>query len=129
MKIIILDDSLTIRMTIEAYLEDLDVTEDEMFKFENGHDALAFIKENGADMVFSDINMPLMNGYEFAGSVLSETPSLKKSFFAISGEENRESYKKMKNIGVHQFIKKPIKVEHFRHFVLPEILKIRARSI
>lgn len=129
MKIIILDDSLTIRMTIEAFLEDLGVFDNEIFSYADGHEALAFIKNNGADIVFSDINMPQMSGYEFAESLFKEKPELKKSFFAISGEESRESYQKMKSLGVVHFIKKPIKVEHFRHFIGPEILKVRSKLV
>lgn len=41
MKIIILDDSFTVRMIIESFLEDLGVREDEIHSFENGFDALS----------------------------------------------------------------------------------------
>ena len=123
MKIVVLDDSMTIRMLIESYLEDLGVGEDEIFLYENGYEALDFIKRNGADIIFSDINMPYMSGFEFAELVFKVVPELKNSFFAISGDENRDSFTKMKKSGVHRFLKKPINDTHFRHFVLPEILK------
>jgi len=126
MKIVILDDSPTIRMIIESHLEDLGVRDDEMFSFENGFDALEFIEKNGADLVFSDINMPKMSGYEFAYMLFIENPHLKNSIFGISGDENKESYKKMKQIGVRRFLKKPINAEHFKHFIKPEIQKRRA---
>ena len=106
MKIIILDDSLTVRMIIESFLEDLGVQDDEILPFENGFDALKYIEKNGADIVFSDINMPKMDGYEFACSLFKVRKDLQKSFFAISGDESRESYRKMKNLGVHRFLKK-----------------------
>ena len=117
MKIIILDDSFTVRMIIESFLEDLGVHEDEIHAFENGFDALKYIEENGADIVFSDIHMPKMNGYEFASSLFRMNKELQKTFFAISGDETRESYRKMKKLGVHRFLKKPIDSEHFNHFV------------
>lgn len=125
MKIIVLDDSLTVRMIIESFLEDLGVEDNEVFSFENGIDALSFIKEKGADVVFSDINMPKMNGYDFALELFKSRPDLQKTFFAISGDENRESYMKMKENGVYRFLKKPINNEHFNHFVEPEILKCK----
>ena len=123
MKIVVLDDSLTVRMIIESFLEDLDVKEDNIFSFDDGYKALEFIKKNGADIVFSDINMPKMSGYDFASSLFKINPELRKSFFAISGDESRESYLKMKENGAHRFLKKPINIEHFNHFVQPEILK------
>ena len=128
MKIVILDDSLTIRMIIESFLEEFDIKDNEVFSFENGYEALDFIKINGADIVFSDINMPYMDGFEFAALVFKVIPDLKNSFFAISGDENRESYLKMKKNGVHRFLKKPINATHFKHFILPEIMKIRFRE-
>ena len=125
MKIVILDDSLTVRMIIESFLEDFGVEDDEIFSYENGYDAVEFIKQNGADIVFSDINMPKMDGYEFAKLVFEYNPDLKSSFFAISGDESPESYLSMKKIGVQRFLKKPINDTHFKHFVLPEIQKRR----
>ena len=81
MKIIVLDDSMTIRMIIKSFLEDLGVKDDEVFLFENGYEALDFIKLNGADIVLSDINMPYMDGCEFASLVFKVIPDLKSSFF------------------------------------------------
>ena len=126
MKIIILDDSFTVRMIIESFLEDLGVDDDEIHSFENGFDALAHIEKEGADIVFSDIHMPKMSGYEFAFSLFKFRKDLQNSFFAISGDETRQSYREMKKNGVHRFLKKPIDGEHFNHFVVPEINKIRA---
>ena len=126
MKIIILDDSFTVRMIIESFLEDLGVSDEEIVSLENGFDALEYIQRNGADIVFSDINMPKMDGYEFASSLFKIRKDLQNSFFAISGDETRESYRKMKKIGVHRFLKKPIESDHFNHFLIPEINKRRA---
>jgi len=128
MKIIILDDSITIRMIIESFLEELGVDEDNIYSFAEGSKAMEFIQTNGADIVFSDINMPDMSGFEFAELVFKIAPKLQRTFFAISGSENREAYQKMKSIGVHHFMKKPIKLGYFKHFVLPEILRIRSQS-
>ena len=127
MKIVILDDSLTIRMIIESLLDELGVKDDKIFSFASGVDAIEFIKSNGADIIFSDINMPEMDGYEFAEKVFEILPKLKSSFFAVSGDETRESFLKMKKSGVNRFIKKPISVDYFRHFVLPEILKLKLK--
>ena len=128
MKIIILDDSFTVRMIIESFLEDLGVEEDEIHGFEDGFSALKFIEENGADIVFSDINMPKMDGYEFAFALFQRRKDLQNAFFAISGDENKESYKKMKKVGVHRFLKKPINSEHFNHFLERLIYKTKAKE-
>ncbi|MDF1875120.1 response regulator [Sulfurimonas sp. SAG-AH-194-I05] len=125
MNIIVLDDSFTVRMIIESFLEDLGVHDDEIHSFENALHALEYIEKNGADLIFSDIHMPEMDGYEFATALFKKRKDLQKVFFAISGDETRESYKKMKEIGVHRFLRKPIDSIHFNHFVQQEIEKYR----
>jgi CheY-like chemotaxis protein len=126
MKIVILDDSLTIRMTVEALLEDLGVKEEEIYSFDDGQEALKFILNCGADIIFSDINMPKMTGCVFAQKLFEQCADLKKSFFVMSGEESNEQYTKMRSIGAKRFIKKPIDSEYFNHFIAPEIQKRRA---
>ena len=128
MQIIILDDSSTIRIIIESFLKEYGVKDNEISSFKNGYEALDFIKLNGADIIFSDINMPYMNGFEFAELVFKVLPDLKNSFFAISGDENRESYNKMIKNGVHRFLNKPINNTLFNNFILPEILQIRFKE-
>jgi len=123
MKIVILDDSLTIRMIIEAYLEDIGVEEDYIFSFGKGVEALDFIKENGADIIFTDIEMPGMNGYEFVKNILEINPLFVNSLFVVSGNDDKKAIRKMKLIGAHRFIKKPIEISYFNHFIIPEIKK------
>lgn len=126
MNIVILDDSFTVRMIIESLLEDLGIREDEVHGFDNGFDALKYIEKNGVDIIFSDVNMPKMDGYEFAFKLFKMQEGIQNSFFVISGDETRESYRRMKQLGVHRFLRKPIDSEHFNHFLLQEINKRRA---
>ncbi|MDA7817416.1 response regulator [Sulfurimonas sp.] len=128
MNIIIVDDSKTIRMILESHLEDLGVADDNIYSFESGFDALKFIYQNGADLVFTDINMPILDGYEFVQMLYIRFPHLKNAMFAISGDETKESYIKMREFGVRRFLKKPINVEHFIHFIKPEIEKIHRNN-
>lgn len=126
MKIIILDDSKTMRTIIRAYLLKIGVNSDEIFPFENGYEALDFIKTDGADIIFSDVQMPYMDGYDFAYLVFKILPTLQNSFFAISGESNSDSFEKMNKVGVHYFLKRPIDLEYFKSYILPKVLACRA---
>jgi len=125
MKIIILNNSSDMQETIVSFLKKFKIANNEIFTFDNGFEALDFIKRNGADIVFSDIEMPYMEGFEFAEIVLKLHPKLKNSFFAISSDENYDSYKKMEKNGVHRFLKKPIDYRIFEDFMMPEILRVR----
>ena len=128
MKIIILDDSLTVQMILESFLEDLGVQENELFTFDDGHDALKFIEERGADLIFSDVNMPKMSGSTFVKKILEIRPDLVSALFVISADNEKKDLHKMKKVGARRFIKKPIESKTFTHFIFPEIVKLRARE-
>ena len=123
----VLDDSKTVLLTMRVLLEDLGVKEEEILLFEDGYKAIAYIEENGADIIFSDINMPGMNGYEFVERLLELSSRFVSVLFVVSGDDTGQSVAQMKKIGGKRFIRKPISSKHFNHFVLPEINKIKMR--
>lgn len=127
MKIVVLDDSTTVLLTMRVLLEDLGIESDEIFTFEDGYKALSFIEKNGADIIFSDINMPGMNGFEFVEKLLEVSAKFVSVLFVVSGDDTGHSIGQMKKVGGKRFIRKPINSKHFNHFVLPEINKIRIR--
>ena len=125
MKIIILSNVPKTQKKIVDFLHEFKIEDNEISSFENGYEALDYIKRHGVDIVFSDIEMPYMDGFEFAEMVLKVYPDLKGSFFAISGNESRESYQKMEKTGVHRFLQRPIEYRVFKDFIIPEVLRIR----
>jgi CheY-like chemotaxis protein len=125
---VVLDDSLVIRLTIEAFLEDLGVEEDDIHSFDDGMKALEFIKQNNDVLIFSDINMPKMSGIKFTDELLKMGNEYIPSLFIVSGEESLQGLKDIKDVGAKRFIKKPIDKRQFTHFVKPEIDK-RYKSI
>jgi DNA-binding response OmpR family regulator len=68
-KVLIADDEPHIRLLLEQTLEDLEDEGLEIFTAENGTEALDSIKENKPDMVFLDVMMPKMNGFEVCSEV------------------------------------------------------------
>jgi DNA-binding response OmpR family regulator len=68
-KVLIADDEPHIRLLLEQTLEDLEDEGLEIFTAENGAEALDSIKKNKPDMVFLDVMMPKMNGFEVCSEV------------------------------------------------------------
>ncbi|MCK9388716.1 MAG: response regulator, partial [Sulfuritalea sp.] len=62
-KIAIVDDEVHIRSLLEQTLEDLE-GEPEILLAVNGAEGLALIERERPQLVFLDVMMPLMNGYE-----------------------------------------------------------------
>ena len=63
-KILIVDDEAYIRLLIEQTLEDLDENLVELIQAENGQDALSLVKQERPRLVFLDLMMPQMNGFD-----------------------------------------------------------------
>jgi DNA-binding response OmpR family regulator len=68
-KVLIADDEPHIRLLLEQTLEDIEDEGLEIFVAENGAEALDAIKENKPDIVFLDVMMPKMNGFEVCAEV------------------------------------------------------------
>ena len=71
-KIVIADDEAHIRQLLEQTLEDLEDEGVEIFTASNGAEALDLIKEEKPDLVFLDVMMPKMSGFEVCHAVKRE---------------------------------------------------------
>ncbi len=127
MNIVVLDDSKTVLLTIHALLEELGVADECISLFSNGYKALAYIEEHGADIIFSDINMPDMDGFEFVGRLFELSQRFVSVLFIVSADEHCGDITHMKNIGAKRFLRKPINPKHFNHFVAHEVARVSNR--
>ena len=75
MKLLIVDDSMMMRDTIERYLEDYDLTI--IGTASNGAEALKIIESDKPDVVTLDITMPEMDGLECLENIMKINPETK----------------------------------------------------
>jgi two-component system, OmpR family, alkaline phosphatase synthesis response regulator PhoP len=71
-KILVVDDEAHIRLLIEQTLEELEDQGVEILTAENGIDALELIKSEKPKLVFLDVMMPKMNGFDVCRTVKHE---------------------------------------------------------
>lgn len=72
-KILIVDDEVHIKMLLEQTLEELeDDFGVELYTASDGEEGLELIRSHRPDLVFLDIMMPRMNGYEVCRTVQGE---------------------------------------------------------
>jgi two-component system, OmpR family, alkaline phosphatase synthesis response regulator PhoP len=71
-KVLIADDEVHIRTLIEQTLEDLEDEGVELLTANNGADALAMVKEEQPNLVFLDVMMPKMNGFDVCNAIKHE---------------------------------------------------------
>lgn len=73
---------------------------------ENGQEALELIRQGKADVMFLDLNMPVMDGYETMRHIKDE--DLPTMVIVVSGDVQPEARERMMAMGALDFIRKPI---------------------
>ena len=106
-KVLIADDEPHLRLLLEQTLEDLEDEGLEIFIAENGAEALESIKENKPDMVFLDVMMPKMNGFEVCSEVKNnlKIPDIYIVLLTAKGQE-MDKLKGMES-GADMYMTKP----------------------
>ncbi len=107
-RIILADDSCTARMFIRQCLEIAGFTGAEFVEVADGKAALEAIRSGGADLVVTDLTMPVMDGTEFmkrkaASPRLTDTPVV-----VITSANNPAKEKELMELGALAVLKKPV---------------------
>ena len=111
LNVLIVDDSSLTRQVIEKTLRMTKVAIDGIRHAANGREALEALRKSPADLVFSDINMPVMNGIQFldeknADALISAIPVV-----IISTDSSNGRADQLKERHVKSFISKPFTPE------------------
>jgi len=111
--VLIVDDSATSRMIIQRCVEMCGLEVTRFLEAENGIDALTLLSdgENGIDLVFSDINMPKMDGSTFI-KLVKNRPSTRDIPVVVTSSIAASSIEpEMRKLGVMGVIQKPVTPE------------------
>ncbi len=82
LKILIADDESLIRMLIEQTLEGFEDQGAEILIAENGETALQIARADRPDLVFLDVMMPRLNGFEVCQAI-KQDPQLMNTFVVL----------------------------------------------
>lgn len=106
-KILIVDDEPHIRLLIEQTLEDLEDQDVELITATNGREALQLIQDEMPQLVFLDVMMPHMNGFEVCSAVKRELnlPDIYIIMLTAKGQEFDK--KKGQEVGADLYMTKP----------------------
>lgn len=106
-KILIVDDEPHIRILLEQTLEELEDEGIELISADNGEDAFESIKEEKPELVFLDVMMPKMNGFEVCNKVKNEL-GMKEIFIIMLTAKGQEFDKhKGVEVGADIYMTKP----------------------
>ncbi len=108
MKIVIADDSGMARMFIKQCVE-ISVTEEvEFLEAEDGKQALELLKDAEADLLITDLNMPVLDGRELIRRV-SASPKLSGiPIMVITSSGNQARQDELLEMGACVVLRKPV---------------------
>ena len=108
LKVMVIDDSKTIRRTAETLLQKAGCT---VITATDGFDALAKIADTNPDIIFVDIMMPRLDGYQTC-ALVKNNPAFKSiPVIMLSSKDGLFDKAKGRIVGVDQFLTKPFSKE------------------
>lgn len=106
-KILIVDDEPHIRMLLEQTLEELEDEGVQLLLAENGEVAFQLIKSEKPELVFLDVMMPKMNGFDVCRAVKGD-PEITDTYIVLLTAKGQEFDKlKGNEAGANVYMTKP----------------------
>lgn len=106
--ILVVDDSRTILKLVKAGLTRCGFR---VKTAANGQEALGCLAVETPDLILSDIDMPVMNGFQLCEAVRNDSRMVEVPFVVMSANGDRGTMKRMMQRGVAAYITKPFNID------------------
>lgn len=110
-RVLIVDDSSTTRSIIRRALLQAGIEVDEVIEAENGAQGLRAAVCDPPDLVFTDINMPTMDGITMIRQLRRNASTLETPIIVVSTDGSREVLETARSAGANGFVVKPFTPE------------------
>jgi len=114
MKYLVVDDSKLARLTLIKSLK-AHIGEAEIFQACNGLEAVQTMGEEKADIVFLDLTMPEMDGYEALPKLLEINNKAK--VVVVSADVQTKAKERVISLGAQLHMQKPINVDKMKEIL------------
>ncbi|WP_395377122.1 twitching motility response regulator PilG [Marinicella sp. W31] len=108
LKVMVIDDSKTIRRTAETLLKKEGC---EVISVDNGYEALSKISDLNPDIIFVDIMMPRLDGYKTCALIKMNSEYRSTPVIMLSSKDGLFDKAKGKVVGAEQYLTKPFTKE------------------
>jgi len=119
LKILIVDDSSVMRKIVERALRQAGLQLTEVLEASNGAEALAEVQKGALDMIFSDINMPVMDGLELLKQLAAVESAKGVPVVMITTEGSEARVVEALAAGAKAYLRKPFTPEQVKERVQP----------
>ncbi|NEO38560.1 MAG: response regulator [Moorea sp. SIOASIH] len=106
-KILIVDDEPYMRLLIEQTLEDLEDEGVELLTAEDGEDALEQVKSEQPNLVFLDLMMPKMSGFDVCNQIKNVLCMNDVYVIMLTAKGQEFDKQKGKEVGTDMYLTKP----------------------
>lgn len=124
MRVMVVDDSKTVRSYHGSILKDLGV---EVVEAENGMEALEKSLNETVDLYLVDVNMPVMDGYSFVSELRRQPSRRFTPVIMITTQEESTDKIEAYKVGANLFETKPIKPDALKGY-LEVLLKLQPKE-
>lgn len=104
LKVMVIDDSKTIRRTTETLLEKAGC---QVITAVDGFDALAKIADTNPDVIFVDIMMPRLDGYQTCALIKNNADFANKPVIMLSSKDGLFDKARGRIVGSDEYLTKP----------------------
>ena len=112
--ILIVDDSTVTRSVLIRCLDSLNLDLGDKFQASNGKQAMELLKKEHIDVVFTDLNMPEMDGVELIRTMHHSGKFASLPVIVITTEENTARVQQLDNYPIKAKIQKPFWPEQIK---------------
>lgn len=112
MKILVVDDSKAMRMIVRRHIQEAGIADLEILEAANGQEALEAVRAHAPDLVFSDWNMPEMNGIDCLRALRAEGNDVRFGF--VTSESQPQMKDEAFDAGALFLIVKPFTPQSFQ---------------
>ena len=105
--VLIVDDEVHIRVLMEQTLEDLEDEGVELLTATNGMEALALIRTKKPNLVFLDVMMPKLNGFEVCQAVKEDAAVCDTYIIMLTAKGQEFDQQQGREVGANLYMTKP----------------------
>ncbi|MFY9753197.1 MAG: response regulator [Candidatus Acidiferrales bacterium] len=118
-RVLIVDDSAVMRKIVQRCLREAGIEIAQILEAGNGVQGLAALQDGPVDLIFSDVNMPAMDGLEFLQALRSIQHAKDTPVVMIASESDEARAVEALSAGARSYIRRPLSPEQIRSRVAP----------
>jgi PAS domain S-box-containing protein len=107
LKIMVVEDNKINMLLLKTIIQNI-IPEAIIFEILDGHDAALKFETINPDIIFMDIQMPVMSGYEATKAIRNLRSGRKIPIIAVTAGAEKEEKEKCIKVGMNDYISKPI---------------------